>query len=928
MYSKINRRDVGYTIISRFEQCLRDFLSNRLAVSHNHFLKGIPLGIVDKAKSRSNKTEWEDSLDFLEHLDFPDLKEISCYQNSYSTIFPSSTINKELFITLMDELYILRCKIAHIKGYFTSLDLDSVLDKTELISNSNLEQFGKEYNNFISLLKNNPDELVIKMPTEFCVEVEQVLLPNNVPIPDYEYEGGFVGREEYVKKLTSELLGERHSVITISGAGGVGKTALALKIIQTLLISGKHNFDGIVWLSAKENMLSYLGIEDIEPTVKNYEQLLDTILSVMGFESYDELIEQKEQDIETLFELFGCILIVIDNLETITDERIFNFILDAHPKTKCLITSRKGLGQVERRFELKQLKEKEAVHLFRLIAKDKNIDSLVSLDDEILNQYVKKVSCYPLAIKWVIGNVAMGKDINEIIDSINETTSDISNFCFDQIYNDLNANTKRILCTLSFFDEPTSAGVLKYVVNLEQNEFDDGISDLILVSLVIPEQYKDEQNGITRKFGLLPLTRGYIRLQVDKDSKLKRDLEDRLRTVQNTIEEFDRAKKQYRFSLANMGATSEEEKVATMLAQTAFQKHQAGRYMEAVEDYKRAINIAPRFSSLYRNWAVMESLEGHQIEADKLMEKASKLSPNDEQIWLTWGNIKRKTDKIKEAHDKYQKALELCPDDYVILNALGQTYCRLGEYEKADSLFRQALQKENQDSSLRHEIINRTSLADNLARWAESLINDRNNSLAELKLHEALDEIKKVIQLDKNDSKSKDIQRNILSNLGHFYKRSNPLEAASYFEQVIVTNPIRFTEILNTIKASYHAAKIFCEIGEMDRARKILTPKLLRFREPFKQNPDLHRKIINLLEEFDITRLNGKIIRVNAEKRYTIIESLSSPGNTFLGFFNNFNPNLKSDSLENHDKLIVSFIPTEEKSELGLKKIAKFIKIS
>lgn len=67
----------------------------------------------------------------------------------------------------------------------------------------------------------------------------------------------------------------------------------------------------------------------------------------------------------------------------------------------------------------------------------------------------------------------------------------------------------------------------------------------------------------------------------------------------------------------------------------------------------KAVEIAPRFSSAYRNWAVMESHEGHLQEADLLMQKASELKTDDPQIWLLWGNIKRKSNKISDADEKY-----------------------------------------------------------------------------------------------------------------------------------------------------------------------------------------------------------------------------------------------------------------------------------
>lgn len=832
----LNRRDIGYTIISRFETIYRTYVAERIATLFPTFSEGVPEGILEKAKTRGERDDWEDASEFLEDTDFPDLAEIVLYQDSFSRYFPNLGMTKEQFRKLCEALYDLRCKIAHVKGYFNSLDLDRLLETSRILAPLYGES-GKRFIEFVEELERSPEKLTIRMPLEFTFGVHDLsAVPNNVPTPDYEYEGGFVGREEDVRRVLGLLQGDLHRVITISGAGGVGKTALALRVIHQLLRSLSASFDGIVWSSAKETKLSYVGIEEVEPTIKSYEELLDTISEVMGFGNPGESMEKKESDVQTIFDLYDRVLIVIDNLETVTDERIINFILDAHPHAKILITSRKGLGQVERRYELKQLKEREAIYLFRQVAKDKRLMGLVSLSDDIIKAYVEKVSYYPLAIKWVLGQVALGKGIDAIVDVIGENTSDISHFCFDQIFGDLSDPAKKILCALSCFDDSPSAGVLNYVVNIGQHDFEDGIRELIIVSLVIPEQYVNEQNEVASRFALLSLTRGFVRQQLDKDSLLKRNIEERLRTVQATVEEAERAKKQYRFSLSNLGATTEEEKVAAMMAQTAFQKYQAGRYIDALDDYRRACEIAPRFASLYRNWAVMESQEGHVVEADKLMEKAAKLSPDDPQIWLTWGNIKRKSDKVKEALEKYEMAHELSPDDSVIMNALGQAKCRLGEYAEADQLFRKALQAGATGSSIRHEIINRSSLADNLARWAEGLFGDRNYGEAEKKLIEALEHCRRVVSLDKNDPKSLDLLRHVLKQLGFYYKKhSKPEKAVEYFKQAIVERPVRFREAQDTIEAALQAGRILHNLGRISEAKEVFSPRLLRIGVPIRK---------------------------------------------------------------------------------------------
>jgi hypothetical protein len=78
--TQLSRRDVGYTIISRFEEALRGFLAECLEILFDNYQEGVPSGIISKAEERASNKGWENLTDLLEDLDFPDLKEIICYQ--------------------------------------------------------------------------------------------------------------------------------------------------------------------------------------------------------------------------------------------------------------------------------------------------------------------------------------------------------------------------------------------------------------------------------------------------------------------------------------------------------------------------------------------------------------------------------------------------------------------------------------------------------------------------------------------------------------------------------------------------------------------------------------------------------------------------------------------------------------------------------
>ena len=889
MKLRFEARDYGYTVMARLEKALRDRCIECLGILSDDLMVIIPKGVLAAAEKREGHITNIDVL--MENIDFIHIKEILLYKDNYSYVMDAEKLSKSMFEELMQSLYDLRIKIAHIRDYFTNTDLNNLIEETKKI-NHGMILSDDSLDEFIESLLETPEKLITKVPIDFFEDENVAKIINNLPIADYEYEGGFVGRADEEEKIVKMLKSNMHRVITIAGAGGVGKSALTLKIVNDIIRDNIIEYDFIVWVSAKENKLSYLGIEDIEPTLKNYDELLDTILDVVGFDadSYGDDNAKKESDINDLFDACNRVLLVIDNLETITDERIINFILDSHPHVNFIITSRRGLGQVERRYDLKELREKDAIHLFRIICKEKGLKELQCAEESIIRNYVKKVYCYPLAIKWVLGQAALGKDILSVVDGINEQSSDISKFCFEQVFSELSFESKSILYALCLDNEAVPKGVLKYISNLDDTIFEDCISDLLIVSLILPEQKVNKQNGeINSFYSLLPLTRGYVKMELDKNRDIKTQLQDRMVTVETTLEEAERAKVQYRFSLSNFGATTEEEKIASMLAQTAYQKYQAGNYLDAIDTFKKAVDIDPRFASIYRNWAIIESMESHWAEADALMEKASKLNEDDTQIWLVWGNIKRKSDRIKEAYNYYEKAYKLSPKDNVVLNSYAQAISRLGDFMRADQLYKEALELVEGIPHNKHLIINYTSIAENLKKWAEVLIEDRDYTQATERIQEALSAIQKVLKIDKNDSKAKELYMDILYTEATLFDKQTDYDNAVLTLKKIIELPfLRYREIEYHDRAVILIANIYYAMGKYDEASKYLAKEERNIRKIGKGVIiDRYKRICEKLVNVQ-NQKTGRVIRYNADKKFVIIESISSPGLTYLTFLNAF----------------------------------------
>lgn len=920
-----NRRDIGYTLISRFEETLRAFIIEKLELNQDNLSDFVPRGVISKALERAVYSEKDISI-FFHNIDFPDLKDILIYQNNWEKTVTSSALNSSHFCDVMDQLYSLRCKIAHVKGYFTSIDLDCLVS---LVRDLNGVLKSLQINELIENIYKNPNDVVIKIPDGFILEHYHKKTANNLPTPDFDYEGGFVGREEDRRKIKSYLTGSKFPVVTITGAGGVGKTSLALKIVQELLLSEKLEFDAIIWMSAKENKLTDLGIEEIEPAIKSYEELLDSIISIFAFSDLliDQSIEAKIDLTNKIFEITNSILLVIDNLETITDERIINFIIDAPENIKFLITSRKGIGQVERRYELKELKDKEAVFLFRQLAKDKQLLDLAKLPETIIKEYVKSVSYFPLAIKWLVGQVARGRELQSVINTLKFADNDVTKFCFDQIFNSLPESCQHILFVISLMENSPTRSILQHILELDTHQFEDAIEQLILVSLIIPEQFLTENKELSTKYNILPLTRGFLRLQLAKNTPLKNKLSRRIIDIESTVTESLRAQKEYKHSLYNFGAATDEEKIATIICQNAWNKYQSGQYEQAVDEYKRAASIAPSFAPVYRNWGVMESYENHLSEAIQLIERASKLNPSDPQIYLMWGNIYRKSGRHAESHEKYDEAFKISPNDPIILNALGQAKSRLGHYEEAHGLFLKSIENDGSFNSNKHKLITTVGLCENLLMWADLQYKNRDPKGALAKNIEGINYCIASIREKIYDHQLFNTLTKANYQLAILYLNTNKSKKA--IDILIKTTKARNNSDKRYVVLAYiELMEYYYKMGSIEeidfylqqlKSNEELVTTILKSKD--ERVKDKFRYFSSLVDAEN--RINGIIDRVSVEKEFVII---ISDDNSYIGGPQNFIPKLTLLDPSLRQKK-VTFRPIVKEKDLKEKRSADDIRL-
>lgn len=570
--------------------------------------------------------------------------------------------------------------------------------------------------------------------------------------------------------------------------------------------------------------LSLTGIDKLAPDLRVYEDLEDTVLEMFGGDT-DRSPQEKETSFRTLLGICSKgLLFVVDNLETIQDEDVIAFIKEVPPPHRVLITSRLGLGEIEKRYPLKSLPERDAITLFRSVAREKQLHDLASQPDEVLRPYVQAMAFYPLIIKWVLGQVSLGRSLETVVASVTSPGSDVTTFCFTAIFRDyLNDADRLALYALSTDERSMTKVVLCHLCNFPPEIMDLVLQRLTVASLVVNTAITTSKNEIQTKYELLSLTRRFVNAKLQSEPETHRLLRERIAMVQHMLAEDKRARGAYRYSLREFGAVTDEERIAATWALTAHQRYIAGAYDEALKMFETALEFAPRFAPIYRNLASIEAAEGHYSYASELLQKATALSPTDAGLWLTWGQTEIKANNLVDAISHLNKALELAPEDEIILAALADAERRSQCYEQAEDHFGAAIAlMESKRVSARQRAITLTTRADNLRRWSESL-KEIDSKRAVEAARRALSVIDEAAALQPTDTMACTAQKQIRLHLGHLlFATDGFLTAKPYYEQALTDSPVSDRQKRTNEIAAFIMADHLLRMGRQDEARKFI----------------------------------------------------------------------------------------------------------
>jgi tetratricopeptide (TPR) repeat protein len=500
--------------------------------------------------------------------------------------------------------------------------------------------------------------------------------------PDYQ---NFIDRSEPCQKVEKALTDLRTSVIQVMGVGGAGKTSLGIWAV--LRAYEKKQFEFIVSITAKDRELTTHGIQSLSPKLTSFESLLNSVLDVLSFpELKKQAIEEKEKKVRDLLENSGGLLFV-DNLETVDDARIIEFLDDLPIGVKAIVTSRRDTVSVSvYPIKLEWLEKSEGCVFIRSLGYFPGLGFLHELTNEDCEIIRKACDGLPLAIRWTVSRAKNASEAIKIASSITSSGKigeELLEFSFRRIFDALSKEERALLHVLSLFQQPQPSEVLYVGSAISQLKMQDTLSSLIKDALV-QRYFDEERNDYT--YLLLPLTRTFVYNQVKNGGSLEGDIRARL---MNYFDARDIQDSAHRVVVREVRqGRSESESGLIDLAVAAERR---GDISTAKELLEQALSRNPRN---FRAAQLLAELHRHKYknitQALSLYEQAASCAPATGaargKIFREWGMVLRHSGQIDatdQAIEKFQESILHIPNDTIAIFALAQGLERKGMYTKA-----------------------------------------------------------------------------------------------------------------------------------------------------------------------------------------------------------------------------------------------------
>ncbi len=629
-------------------------------------------GLLETATNRLQKTEGRNGdgnytlENLLYYVDFGDLYQIinrfsNYYPQELSSAFSSYTPKFEVVVQV-------RNRIAHSRPLQVN-DFPFVLD----FANSLAQDFPQQFVELGQTLRRIEDDpsfvLGLRIPP---FEADKTHF-HNLPSPEFD-ETGYIGRVDVTNQVVRLCLGP-YPVITIVGEGGLGKTSLALKVAYDILDLPNRPFDAVVWTSAKTRQITARHIVEIDNAIHDSLGMIRSISQELSGQ------DKSEPTAEVLSYLGNFkILLILDNLETVIDERIRHFLEDLPPGSKILITSRIGLGAFEFPVRLQPLENQEAVQLLRVLARVRGVSELVKYNDRKLGVYCGKMQNNPGFIKWFVSAVQAGQRPEDILDK----PDNFLEFCMSNVYHYLSGNSRLVLKSMQAVPGRHSQAELAFLTaELSATDLQKSLQELLTTNMVHMTSVA-QGSSFETKYDMSELTRTYMENRHPLTVEEFRGLTTRKRQLVSAGELILAERRDNPFSFYSIKRRSNSDLIVAKYLLDVLKLAKDERLEEADRQVEEARRLAPEYFEVHRVEAFVRVSQGNYEAARSAYEAAIELEPESAPLHFWYaGFLLRYLDDVEGALVELRKAETIDPRAYQIKLELARVLLYLKKFSEA-----------------------------------------------------------------------------------------------------------------------------------------------------------------------------------------------------------------------------------------------------
>ncbi|GGZ11052.1 NB-ARC domain-containing protein [Shewanella fodinae] len=658
-----------YALIAALEEDLR-----LLVKEHIDDEDLIDSALISRAKSRIEKDIGSlfGDLDLNEIIDYFDLGDTFQTINTNRTHFPEhiSRLIKTLTKSFEDIVSI-RNRVMHIRPLnFDDLPIVSEFCKRLLDSETSVS-WGR-VRETINKLDNDPS-FVLSLDIVNYDDIQSI--NHNLPIPDFD-ETGLIGRDKEVEHVKQLCLGG-FPVISILGEGGVGKSALALKVAYELIDSDSP-FDAVVWVTSKTTQITLNEIKEIKGAIDNSIGVIQEIGKNVVGNNFDS------NNLEEVIEYLSTfkIALFIDNLETILDENIRQFVGALPQGSKIIITSRIGLGAYEYPIKLHGIEESYASQLLRTVAKIRGVNTLSKLQENVLRGFVNRMHRNPSYIKWFVSSVHTGLSPEAVL----QNSDDFLDFCMSNVYEYLSSDAQKLTRSMQCAQGLKDIPELSYLNDFEALQTQKAIQELMATNM-LSQSSVVKGASVKTTYQLSELARAYLGKHHKPSQAFQKEIREKRNKLNSIFEDQMSRRAANKYSTKNIKFRDKSDRVIARKLYDAQNHIMNSEHHQAFEVLQEAQRLAPDYFEVARFMAYFYQISGNFSEAREQYELAILLAPNTSQLHYWFGKfLLHSEENVEEAVEQFEKAHKLDVNSTEVSLALARGYLFQHEFDKTQEI--------------------------------------------------------------------------------------------------------------------------------------------------------------------------------------------------------------------------------------------------